>query len=60
MSLLQRTGLYRSRTEKADRENLVYGFIIIALIALAVALVIAGALFPETFRPSAEFSIVGP
>jgi len=60
MSLLQRTDLYRSQTEKADRKNVVYGFIALVLIALAVALVIAGAFFPDTFRPSVEFLLTGP
>jgi hypothetical protein len=59
MSSLQETDVYRSRNEKVVHENRVCGLIILALIAFAVALVIAGALFPETFRPSAEF-LVGP
>lgn len=59
MSLLQRTDVYRTRNEKVDHENFAYG-LILALIVLALALVIAGALLPETFRPSADFLVVGP
>jgi hypothetical protein len=60
MSLLQTTDVYGSE-EKAARKHpdLALRFAL-ALICVALALVLAGAMFPDAFRPSGEFSLIGP
>ena len=59
MSLLNKTDVYQSLNEKADRRYPEYGFAL-ALICIAVALVVASAMFPGAFAPSGEFSLIGP
>ena len=59
MSLLQKTDVYQGLEEKTAREHPEYGFAL-ALICVALALVFASVMFPDAFRPSAEFALVGP
>jgi hypothetical protein len=56
MSLLQKIDPYADRNEKADRRRPEYGFIL-ALICVALALVIANAMFGSA--PS-DVPLVGP
>ena len=56
MSLLQKTDVYQGSTEKAHTG---YGFVL-ALICVALGLVVASVMFPDTFRPSVEFLLTGP
>jgi hypothetical protein len=58
MSLLQKTDVYQGSEEKAAKHP-EYGFVL-ALICVALALVVASVMFPDAFRPSAEFALVGP
>jgi hypothetical protein len=60
MSLLQ-TDVYQGSEEKAARKHpdLALRFAL-ALICVALALVLAGVIFPDAFRPSGEFSLIGP
>ena len=60
MSLLQKTDVYQGSEEKAARKHPEFGRFALALICVALALVLAGAMFPDAFRPSGEFSIIGP
>jgi hypothetical protein len=55
MSLLQRTDAY----VKTERKHPEYGFAL-ALICVVLALVLASLMFPDVFRPSGEFSLIGP
>ena len=57
MSSLQTTDVYQGSEVKAE-----YGFarFALALICVALALVLASVLFPDVFRPSGEFSLIGP
>ena len=59
MSLFHQTDVYQGSNEKADRKHSGYGFVL-ALICAALALVLASVLFPDVFRPSGEFSLIGP
>jgi hypothetical protein len=59
MSLLQKTDVYQGLEEKAVRKHSGYGFVL-ALICVALALVLASVMFPDAFRPSGEFSLIGP
>jgi hypothetical protein len=59
MSLLQKTDVYQGPEEKAARKHPEYGFVL-ALICVALALVVASVMFPDAFRPSGEFSLIGP
>ena len=61
MSLLQKTDVYQGSEEKAARKHpdLALRFAL-ALICVALALVLAGVMFPDAFRPSGEFSLIGP
>ena len=59
MSLLQQTDVYQGSEEKAARKYPEFGFAL-ALICVALALVLAGVMFPDAFRPSGEFSLIGP
>jgi len=61
MSLLQETDVYQGSEEKAARKHpdLALRFAL-ALICVALALVLAGVMFPDAFRPSGEFSLIGP
>jgi hypothetical protein len=56
MSLLQKTDVYQGSKVRAASD---YGFVL-ALICVALALVVASVMFPDAFRPSAEFALVGP
>jgi hypothetical protein len=58
MSLLHKADAYPSQKEKTDRKS-DYG-VVLALICVALALVVASAMFPDAFGPSGEFSLVGP
>ena len=65
MSLLQTTDVYQGSEEKAARKHPEFGFALalrfaLALICVALALVLAGVMFPDAFRPSGEFSLIGP
>ncbi len=62
MSLLHSTSIYQSTNKTAYRERSDYGFVI-ALICMAFALVVAGAIFtPVTVGSgiNSEISLVGP
>ena len=59
MSLLTKTDGYHRSEEKAAHPDLAVRFAL-ALICVALALVLAGAMFPDAFRPSGEFSLIGP
>jgi hypothetical protein len=59
MSLLQKTDVYQDSEEKAAHPDLAVRFAL-ALICVALALVLAGVMFPDAFRPSGEFSLIGP
>ena len=49
-----------SRThERTDLKHRDYGFALV-LICVALALVLASVMFPDVFRPSGEFSLIGP
>jgi len=58
MSLLHQTDVYQGSTEKADRKHSGYGFVL-ALICVALALVVASAMFPSAFAVG-EIPFVGP
>jgi hypothetical protein len=57
MLLSQKTDVYER--PKEDRKRSEYSFVL-TLICIALALVVASAMFPDAFRPSGEFSLVGP
>jgi hypothetical protein len=59
MSLLQKTDVYQGPEEKVVRKHPEYGFVLV-LICVALALVVASVVFPDAFRPSGEFSLIGP
>jgi hypothetical protein len=59
MSSLQKTDVYQGSEVKAARRHPEFGFAL-ALICVALALVLASVLFPDVFRPSGEFSLIGP
>ena len=62
MSLLHNASVYQSTTKTNDRKHHEYGFIL-ALICMALALVVASAIFtPVTIGSgiSSEISFVGP
>jgi hypothetical protein len=59
MSLLQKTDVYQGSEEKAARKHPEYGLVLV-LICVALALVVASVVFPDAFRPSGEFSLIGP
>ena len=59
MSSLQKTDVYQGSEVKAARKHPEFGFAL-ALICVALALVLAGVMFPDAFRPSGEFSLIGP
>jgi hypothetical protein len=59
MSSLQKTDVYQGSEVKAARKHPEFGFAL-ALICVALALVLASVLFPDVFRPSGEFSLIGP
>ena len=60
MSLLQTTDVYQGSEEKAARKHHEFGRFALALICVALALVLASVMFPDAFRPSGEFSLIGP
>jgi hypothetical protein len=60
MSLLQKTDIYQGSEEKAARKHPDAVRFALALICVALALVLAGVMFPDAFRPSGEFSLIGP
>ena len=61
MSLLQQTDVYQGSEEKAARKHPEFALrFALALICVALALVLAGVMFPDAFRPSGEFSLIGP
>ena len=59
MSSLQKTDVYQGSEVKAARKHPEFGFAL-ALICVALALVLASVLLPDVFRPSGEFSLIGP
>ena len=60
MSSLQKTDVYQGSEDKAARKHPEFGRFALALICVALALVLASVMFPDTFRPSGEFSLIGP
>jgi hypothetical protein len=51
--------LFYLTQERADLKQREYGFALV-LICVALALVLASVMFPDVFRPSGEFSLIGP
>jgi hypothetical protein len=58
MSLLYKADAYPTQKEKTDRKS--YYAVVLALVCVALALVVASAMFPDAFGPSGEFSLFGP
>jgi hypothetical protein len=62
MSLLDKTNVYQTRSDRADRKHPEYGFVLV-LVCMALTLVVAGAIFtpaPVGGGISDEISLVGP
>ena len=62
MSLLHKTDVYQTRSERADRKHPEYGFVLV-LVCMALTLVVASAIFtpaPVGAGISDEISLVGP
>ena len=60
MSLLDKTGVYQTTNERADRKRPEYSFVLV-LACMALALVVANAIFrPAPVGTGTEITSVGP
>jgi hypothetical protein len=59
MSSSHRTGVFDIPKQDVDPKH--HGYALpLALLCVGLALVVASAMFPDAFRPSGEYSLVGP